>query len=424
MINFNLKRVFLTCSLALTTLVFANYPQGCPELQKRNNGNGQYGSCASVNGTPICSNVVGTSFANVLTTNSIAPSSKTGDFNFKWPNQTITELPVISRVWVGTTALSTIVGPPPVPTYAQGNTYARYCFYVSNIPNAGVLTLEFTNPVTGLPMTLCSYDLQTGNPATTPSIPCNPIINTQPANINQCGSGNVIFGITATGASSYVWQYQTPTGNTWANCSAISDFTYTTDDTLRVANALTYNGYKFKCVLTNSVNSCGSTTTNIVTLNANPYPTAAFSGGSYLCGLGSRNITTTFTGSAPWTFTYTTTPSVGSPSTTTVTNVPSSPYFLSVSPNVTTTYTITSIADKYCNNGSVSGVTITVQAIPTASLTSSTLTACNGQPSVSLAYSTTNGPDKYSISTGNRVMLALTIFIFLLNTILQVVHLH
>ncbi len=401
------KSVFLLGSICFYTLAFANYPSSCPDLQKRNNGNGQYGSCASVNGTPICSNVVGTPYASVLTTNGINPSSKTGDLNFKWPG-TFTELPVISRIWVGTTPLASIVGPPPVPTYAQSNTYARYCFYVANIPNAGVLTLEFTNPVTGLPMTLCSYDLQTGSPATTPSIPCNPVINTQPANINQCGPGNIIFGLKATGASSYNWQYQTPTGTTWANCSGVSDFTFTNDDTLRVANALTYNGYKFKCVLSNSVNSCGTTTSNTVTLNANPYPTGAFSGGSYLCGLGARNITTTFTGSAPWTFTYTTTPSVGSPSTSTVNNVPSSPYFLNVAPTVTTTYTITSIADKYCNNTSVSGVTITVQAIPTATLTSSTLSACNGVSSVNLAYSTTNSPDQYSISTGNRAMPGFT----------------
>lgn len=402
-------RVLIKLSALFMTLFFysvamAQIPNFCPDLQKRNNGNGQYSTCASVGGVPVASNVVGTSYANVLTTNSINPSTKTGDLNFKWLGS-YSQMPVITRLWVGTSLLTTVVGPPPVPTISGGYTYARYCFYVTNIPNNGVLTIEMTNPATGTPSSLCSYDLQSGAATSTPAITCSPTIITQPANKTVCGSNSTFIGLLATGASAYAWQYQTPSGSTWTAANLVADFTTTNDDTIRIANATLYSGYKFRCVLSNANSSCGNSISNTAILTANPLPTAGFAAGAYICGLGSRNLQIDLTGTAPWSITYETTPISGSPSTTTISGVSSSPTFLNVSPLVTTSYSILSVSDNLCVNNSISGtVVITVRALPTLTVSSSNLKTCVGDKQISLSYSTSNTPNRYSITAGNRAM--------------------
>jgi hypothetical protein len=198
----NRKYVFLVLFFFSAVELFAVYPANCPTMQKRNNGNGLWGSCAGQGGVPVASNVVGTSYANFFSLNSITPSTKTGDINFYWPGVTnINELYVITRVWVGTTILPTKVGPPPVPEIRNGNTYATYCFYVANLPNAGVLTLEFTNPITNQPAYLCAYDLKSGATVSTP-VSCAPTINSEPSSKAIC-SDTTSFRINASGVSTY-----------------------------------------------------------------------------------------------------------------------------------------------------------------------------------------------------------------------------
>ncbi|NBP06592.1 MAG: hypothetical protein EBV15_10335, partial [Bacteroidetes bacterium] len=397
------KSVILTLVLFLSVhQLLAVYPATCPTMQKRNNGNGLYAECAGQNSVPVAANVVGTVYENFFTVNSIAPSSKTGDINFYWPGVTnITELYVITRVWVGTTILNTKVGPPPVPTVKNGNTYATYCFYVANLPNAGVLTLEFTNPITNLPVRLCAYDLKTGTTTTT-SVSCAPTFNTQPSSKTICGD-TTSFRASVGGASSYQWEFSSNGGSTWSNVTG-ANFTGTTSATLSIiANATTYNGYKFRLVATGA-GTCGSTTSSIVSLTANPKPTATFAAGDIVCGVGTYNLRINFTGTGPWSFTYTT----NGASATTVSNIAVNPYYLAVSPSVTTTYAITALNDRYCANYSVSApVTIVVQAKPTITLSASTIYACysSSASSASLSYTaTTNSPTQYSITAGTRAM--------------------
>ncbi len=96
------------------------------------------------------------------------PIRKRVKLTFIGPGLPTSQSYVITRVWVGTTLLASKVGPPPVPSIRNGNTYATYCFYVVNLPNAGVLTLEFTNPATNVVVhsNVCYYsevsNLKTG----------------------------------------------------------------------------------------------------------------------------------------------------------------------------------------------------------------------------------------------------------------------
>jgi hypothetical protein len=383
-------------------VVFAVLPATCPTMQKRNNGNGLWGDCAGQGSVPVASNVVGTVYENFFTNNSIVASTKTGDINFYWPGVTnITELYVITRVWVGTTILATKVGPPPVPTVRNGNTYATYCFYVVNLPNAGVLTLEFTDPQTGLPAYLCAYDLKSGATVTS-SVSCAPTFITQPVNKTICGD-TTSFRTSVSGASSYQWEFSSNGGSSWSNVTGADFSGITTANLSIVANASTYSGYKFRLVATGA-GSCGSTTSSIVTLTAYPKPTATFAAGAIVCGVGTYNLRVDFTGTGPWSFTYTT----NGASSTTVSNIAANPYYLAVSPSVTTTYAITALNDRYCANYSVSApVTLVVQNKPTITLSSNSITYCYNASAgnATLAYSgTTESPDQYSVTAGSRAM--------------------
>ena len=47
----------------------------------------------------------------------------------------------------------------------------------------------------------------------------------------------------------YQWQYCTKTGSTWKNLSAAS----ATTDTFTISAISSFNGYKYRCVLTDSL---------------------------------------------------------------------------------------------------------------------------------------------------------------------------
>lgn len=385
------------------TEVFAVFPATCPTMQKRNNGNGQWGLCAGQGSpiVPVAANVVGTSYENFFTNNNITPSTKTGDINFYWPGVTnITKLYVITRVWVGTTILPTKVGPPPVPEVRNGNTYATYCFYVANLPNAGVLTLEFTDPQTNLPAYLCSYDLRSGATVSSP-VSCAPTIISEPSSKAIC-SDTTSFRISASGVTTYQWQRSTDNGSNWSNITA-APFTGFNSAVLNITSAAsTYSGNQFRVILIGSSGSC-STTSNAYTLTSYPRPTAAFEAGAIVCGVGTYNLKINFTGTGPWSFTYTT--NGGSPAT--VSNIAANPYYLPVTAATTTTYSIVALNDRFCANYSVSSpVTIVVQDKPTIAVTSPVYYCySNVQGTATLNYTgTANSPTQYSITPGTRSM--------------------
>ena len=78
-------------------------------------------------------------------------------------------------------------------------------------------------------------------------------------------------------------------------------------------------------------------------VTVNPLPTATISGGGTICDGASRNLTVTFTGTGPYTFTY----ALG--------GVPQPPVATAANPytlNVTAagTYTIVNVSDANCTN--------------------------------------------------------------------------
>jgi hypothetical protein len=380
---------------------------GCPTIDKRSNGNGQASSAAGdfrptyTQNNPVAPNITGTSYQLVP----YNPQSKTGNFNFRWDAAAVvSNLPVISRVWttpVGseTAVLSPIKFGPPPPLYTAGNfKYANYCFYVQNMANAGRVTLEFLDPQTNAPIFWCTYDLSSGLSAAQPTnFSCGPTVTTAPINQTFCGTGSVTFTASITGYTSYKWQ-QSSNNSTWTDITAGGDFTTANATTLTINNRSSYTGKYFRIAATNS---CGTTNSSSALLTVNPLPTAVFTNSSLLCGTGiSRSLGVDFTGTGPWSFTYTVN---GTP--TTVSNITTDPYYFTVTPAVATAYVITSVSDSKCSNTSPSGaLSVTVNPNPTLTYTN-TASVCEGSSSFGLAYSgTTNSPNQFSVSTGTRVL--------------------
>lgn len=137
--------------------------RSCPASYFRNNGNGQ-----SV--TIFAPNISSTSvYAQTALTN-----GNQGNFTFKW-DVTIVNPPVIKKTWVTSTSGVTTqnwifgnnnLGSPFNPPGVPDNGDVKYTFYNSNLPTAGVVTLELMDPFDGSYVNTCSYPLTSGSSST------------------------------------------------------------------------------------------------------------------------------------------------------------------------------------------------------------------------------------------------------------------
>jgi hypothetical protein len=172
-------RLFITAAFTIAIgHVYAQYPTSCTSLGSRTNGNGQSNSCPNANGTPYASNFVGSAFTNIL------GLTKTGTLVFRYSNATAALKPyAITAVWSANPApvpIPVIVGPASVPVVVGNDVEVTYCFYGTNLPNAGILSFRFTNPETGANYGICSYQ---ANCASACAIQANPLGVTLPVNL-------------------------------------------------------------------------------------------------------------------------------------------------------------------------------------------------------------------------------------------------
>ncbi|MEO7312894.1 MAG: gliding motility-associated C-terminal domain-containing protein, partial [Chitinophagaceae bacterium] len=129
---------------------------------------------------------------------------------------------------------------------------------------------------------------------------------------------------------------------------------------------------------------CDSLATLI--LDITPLAAASVSGGGTICKGGTAMLNLTFTGTGPWTLVYT-----NGTTADTIRGIPASPYQIGVTPVVTTTYSIISVADIKCTNSSVtSTATVTVVAAKQG-VRYTTQLALTNQPRQLLARSLGNG---------------------------------
>ena len=170
--------------------------------------------------------------------------------------------------------------------------------------------------------------------------------------------------------------------------------------TLNVTAAGTYT------IVNVSDANCTNNGTGTTTVSFFPKPTGTISGTAEMCKGGSATLTMSFTGTAPYTFTYTD----GVTPVTVVGNL-TNVYTVSVSPLINTTYTLTSLTDGNSCAGVLSGsAVITINVPPAPTLTGTNL-ICNGinTGAVSMAIAggtlpfgfSWTGPDGFTANTQN-----------------------
>jgi PKD repeat protein len=192
-----------------------------------------------------------------------------------------------------------------------------------------------------------------------------------------CNGGTGSLFVDFTGTGPYVFTYAI-NGVSQAPVNTASD-----PYTLSVTQAGTYT-----IVNVSDATGCNNNGFGSAFISYYPKPTGIISGGTTLCRGASATLTMTFTGTPPYTFTYTdgTTPL-------TVPNFPGAVYTVSVTPTVTSTYTLTSLTDANSCTGTISGsALITVNDPASLTLGGTNLTCNNDNTGAVDLTATGNGP--------------------------------
>ncbi len=145
--------------------------------------------------------------------------------------------------------------------------------------------------------------------------------------------------------------------------------------------------------------TCGScsATSSSVTVTVSPQPSVTLAGGTTICSGGTATLMFTLTSgnTTNWSLTYSATPTSGSPQQFTVNNINGSTYTVSVSPTVTTTYSVVSITAGGCTiTPSNVSTTVTVNNIAVSA------TVQNGGTSITICSTATERPTLVASVTG------------------------
>jgi hypothetical protein len=159
-----------------------------------------------------------------------------------------------------------------------------------------------------------------------------------------------------------------------------------TGSTYTVPSGLSAGTYTYTLVIT-----CGgcSATSNNITVTVNSSPTITLTGGTTICAGGSATLTFTLTSgnTTGWSLTYKATPTSGSPQQYTVNNINGSTYTISVSPTVTTTYSVVAVTAGGCTITPTNvSTTVTVNSISVSA------SVQGGGTSVTICSTATNRP--------------------------------
>jgi uncharacterized protein (TIGR02145 family) len=173
--------------------------------------------------------------------------------------------------------------------------------------------------------------------------------------------------------SSYVWDYSGTGATINGTGNSISiDFS-----SVATSGNLTVKG----------TSSCGNgPVSDLYSIFVNPQPIATITGTATICTGDSADLSVSLSGIQPWSITYT-------DGTTSVTldNIDISPKIISVNPDSTKTFDITSVSDaNTCSNIGIGSATVTVNPLPTATI-SGTASICDGQ-NATLSVALTGAP--------------------------------
>jgi len=238
-----------------------------------------------------------------------------------------------------------------LPTGWSGTSSLR-AINVNATTTGGNITIKANNS--------CGSSSTTQVTITVSNIPA-PIVDFGVNSTTQCLGSNSFSFTNATTTISGV----TITSNTWNFADESSDI-FTTNASHTYASANTFN-VKLRVVASNG---CIASKSSFVQVN--PAPTTSISGTQTICSGSVAPLSVQFTGTQPWSITY----SDGSASTS-VTNITSSLYTLNVTPSTTKTFTIASITDANCSTNSAGDRTGSAVVTVNPTLTASVAVASN-----------------------------------------------
>lgn len=174
------------------------------------------------------------------------------------------------------------------------------------------------------------------------------------------------------------------------------NITWTNGTTPVTVTGINTSPYTFSVTSTTSntysLTSVGSAGCSPGTLSGNavitilPLPTAAISGNNSICSGQSTQFSVALTGNSPWSFSYSDGTTINS-----VISTTQNPYWISVTPAGSRTYTLTSLTNA-CGSGTVSGqATVQVTNVVSATLSGSQ-TICSGNSGTISASLVGNAP--------------------------------
>ncbi|WP_264521814.1 T9SS type B sorting domain-containing protein [Flavobacterium sp. N1994] len=169
--------------------------------------------------------------------------------------------------------------------------------------------------------------------------------------------------------------------------------------------------YQLVSVSSSSTPACSQPQVGSATITVNPIPTATITGTTAVCQ-NTSNPVITWTGAngtAPYTFTYLDPASVSHTITTTVGNSVTLP--VSTATAGTFTYQLVSVLDSgstLCSPAQVGSATVTVNPIPTATI-SGTTTVCQNSSSPSITFTGANGIAPYTFTYLDPALVSHTI---------------
>jgi uncharacterized protein (DUF2141 family) len=181
-------------------------------------------------------------------------------------------------------------------------------------------------------------------------------------------------------------------GNT---TSASADLTATGGTATTTLNNLDAGSYIVE-INSITVNGCPAnfTTNNTVNWTVDPLPTATLSGGGAICSGASTTLSVDFTGTGPWE--VTTQRNGAEP--VTVTNISVNPYTFDVS--AAGTYTISAFNDAVCDGTFSGSAVVTVNPLPTASVSTDNGTICAEEDAVFNLTGTSGATVTYTLDGG------------------------
>lgn len=142
-------------------------------------------------------------------------------------------------------------------------------------------------------------------------------------------------------------------------------------------------------VTVTDMNGCVSSSP-VFTIEVHPLPTAVISPGAEICYGEVTDLTLTFTGTGPFAYSYTANGQLTNGTSPGLTST------VSVSPAVTTNYTLVTVSDAHCTNTAAGSAVVTVNQLPTPTI-SGINEICDGETT---SFSANAGYNAYAWSNG------------------------